>query len=342
VHRIVRNLVKLLFWFPGGEIARRLPLPIALKLAAGAGRLYGLLSRRRFAIIHRELALLLGDEAVSPTAARRACEVFARSQLELLRSPSFDLALIEKLTTIDGREHLDAALAAGRGAVLALIHFGSNQLIMPALAKRGYGLLQFGSPPQAWHDLHGRTPSRIDRAIFRKRLEGEKAMGIEFLYIDRSLRPAYRALQANRILVVALDGRAGSRFEPVPFGKRTALLAPGPVGLAYRTGAPFLPLFISLEGGRHRISIHPPLNLTDQEGKPRPPRQVLASFTGIATDYIRKRPCHYGWLLQAAWHRAPLDDPPLFEDLKPLRKPVGTAPDTLERQDGQHRLRPAR
>ncbi len=322
MHRIVRNLLKLLFWFPGGELARRLPLPLAERLAVVAGRLYGLLSRRRRAIIRRELALLLGEEKVAPGAASRSCGVFARSQLELLRSPSFDLSAVERLTTIEGRDQLDGALAAGRGALLALVHYGSNQLIMPALALRGYDLLQFGSPPQAWHDLHGRTPSRIDRAIFRKRLEVESAMGVEFLYIERSLRPAYRALKANRILVVALDGRAGRRFEPVPFGNRTALLAPGPVGLAYRTGAPFLPLFISFDGRCHRISIHPPLALSDQEGNPLPPREVLASFTSIAIDYIERRPCHYGWLLQAAWHRGPLDDPPLFEDLKAAKRPV--------------------
>ncbi len=316
---LAREALKFLFWYPVAELALRTPLPVAYALAGAAGSAYARASRRRALLIRSELAKILGRDVadVPHEVARRTCQLFAKNQLEFLRAPRLTADVLAALVSVEGQEHLDAALARGNGAILILLHFGSNQLIIPAVKHLGYHLLQFGSPPQAWHDLHGKEPTALERRIFARRLSVERALGVEFLYIEKSLRPAYQALKDNRVLAIAADGRAGARFVPVPFGARTAMLAPGPVGLAFRTGAALLPTFIERQkDDRHRLEIHPPLAVADETGAPLPPQQVLARFVELAVRYIERKPCHYGWLVQAAWHRAPIDKVPLFVDLK--------------------------
>ena len=313
---LARDLLKFLFWYPVAEVALRAPLPIAYAVADVTGRAYGAISGRRSRIIRQELQALLG-RAVSASVARDTCSLFAKNQVEFLRAPRLDQATLARLVQLEGQAHLDGALARGNGAVLLLLHFGANQLIIPAVKHRGYDLLQFGSPPQAWHDLHDREPTPLEKRIFARRLAVEEALGVEFLYIERSLRPAYKALKANRLLCIALDGRFGTRFEPVPFGARTAMLAPGAVGLAYRTGAALLPTFIVRQpDDTHRLVVHPPMELSHPSGDPVPPAEVLERFVALAMEYIDEHPDHFGWLLQAAWHRAPIDEVPLFVDLK--------------------------
>lgn len=321
MRRLAREALKFLFWYPVAELALLTPLAAAYAIANIVGRTYALLSRSRARLIRQEIGKLLGKSAeeVPAETARRTCALFAKNQLEFLRAPRLTRELMALLVTIEGKGYLDAALARGSGAILLLIHYGANQLIIPAIKHQGYDLLQFGSPPGAWHDLHGREPSWLDRRIFARRLSVEQALGVEFLYIERSLRPAYRALTRNRVLAIALDGRYGSRFEPIPFGARTAMLSPGPVGLAFRTGAALLPTFIERQSDdRHQLVIHPPMAVAGPDGEPIPPVAVLTEFAGLAMGYIARSPCHYGWLLQAARHRAPIDRVPLFAD---LRKP---------------------
>lgn len=316
---LARDLLKFLFWYPVAELALYLPLAAAYRLAGIGGTLYGRLSGRRARVIRREIARLLGrpDEAVAARVGWDTCALFAKTQVEFLRAPRLTPEVLRDLVAIEGRAHLDQALAAGNGAILLLLHYGANQLIIPAVKALGYDLLQFGSPPQAWHDLHGRKPTFLERRIFARRLRVEQALGVEFLYIERSLRPAYKALKQNRILAIALDGRAGARFVPVPFGARTAMLSPGPVGLAFRTGAALIPTFIERGADdRHRLILHPAMAVADGAGEPLPPVDVLERFVALAMTYIEARPEHYGWLLQAAWHRAPVDEVPLFTDLR--------------------------
>lgn len=314
---LAREALKFLFWYPVADVALRAPLPAAYAIAGAAGRAYARLSRRRSAIIRAELGKLVGPGLPAAVAAD-SCAIFAKNQVEFLRAPRLSSDVLARMVRLEGRENLDAALARGSGAILLLLHFGANQLVIPAMKHLGYDMLQFGSPPSAWHDLHGRKPTALEERIFARRLKVEQALGVEFLYIERSLRPAYKALKANRILCIALDGRASTRFVPVPFGGRVGMLSPGPVGLAFRTGAALLPTFI-VRGAddAHRLVIHPPLQVARADGEPLPPPEVLARFVEMAMTYVRAHPDHYGWLLQAAWHRAPIDEVPLFVDLKP-------------------------
>ena len=45
---------------------------------------------------------------------------------------------VERFVSVEGREHLDAALAGGRGAIVFSSHYGSMCLAMIALAHLGY------------------------------------------------------------------------------------------------------------------------------------------------------------------------------------------------------------
>jgi len=80
--------------------------------------------------------------AIDATEARRIIRACFRTQTceeaETYFYPSLTRDAFGKFVAVDGREHLDAALAAGKGAIVFTSHYGSLCLAIIALARLGY------------------------------------------------------------------------------------------------------------------------------------------------------------------------------------------------------------
>ena len=63
-------------------------------------------------------------QAEEHRAVRQAVASYARYWVESLRRPAMDPARVDSRFTIEGLDHIRAARAEGRGAVLALPHVG--------------------------------------------------------------------------------------------------------------------------------------------------------------------------------------------------------------------------
>ena len=96
--------------------------------------------------IARNLRQVLGDE-LSPEEAERltrewfrflSCEV-----IDVMRLRGRGRSL-RKLVEIRGREHLDAALAGGKGAILCSAHFGSHDSAFSLLHASGFPVTTIG------------------------------------------------------------------------------------------------------------------------------------------------------------------------------------------------------
>ncbi|GFO53914.1 acyltransferase [Geomonas sp. Red276] len=191
------------------------------------------------------------------------------------------LGLIGRWTT---EKPLDDALAAGRGAILLSIHLGNWELGGLGLAAKGYpmNILTFREP---------------DERVNAQREVVRRERGVNFIYVDREAVSALAVVEAvsalNRNEVVAILGdRDGSSHTGVFefFGRPT----PIPLGAAYlalATGAPVIPVFVPLEGGRYAAIMEPPVFFrAGRRDRDREIRERTGQILRVFERYIRTYP----------------------------------------------------
>jgi lauroyl/myristoyl acyltransferase len=204
---------------------------------------------------------------------------------------------------IQGREHVDAALARGRGAIVMAHHFGMFRMIMPALQQAGY---QTHTLVLRGADYAGKVHDRVAQAVLRRKVDVETSgdLGVIFHRRGSAFGQMAAILQQNCVLGIAADGMAGSHFVDVPYlGGRTALPT-GPAWLCLRSGAPMLPAFSVPEGlARHRVTIHPPLSC---EGRSRAAvENLVRAYAELLDAYTRRYP--WAWW---SWRRLEIGQDP--------------------------------
>jgi lauroyl/myristoyl acyltransferase len=142
--------------------------------------------------------------------------------------------------TLRGREHLDAALAAGSGAVLWIAPFVYAPLISKmALHDAGYDVAHLGGP------RHGFSASR-----FGARFLNPLWIGVESRFLSEridmrdasALVQLMRRTRANQIVSITMGAHGRKRYT-VPLAASRATFANGAPALAQRTGAPLLAVF---------------------------------------------------------------------------------------------------
>jgi len=196
--------------------------------------------------------------------------------------------------SVEGREHLDRAMAA-HGRVLALSgHLGNWELLNMAHRVTPYPLAVVVRPL----DAHWLNPL-AERLRLRT--------GVELIDKRGALRPVLSALSRGGMVGILLDqNTARSEGVFVPFFGRAASTSRSVALLALRTGAPIVPIFARREGdGRHRIIVRPPLDppkAGDREA-------AIAELTGRCTEVIeaaiREAPEQWLWM-HNRWRTRPV------------------------------------
>jgi len=240
-------------------LLRRLPLPLASRIVAGIGRSeYRMAPKLRVAF----------QEAVERASEQLGCDWDIETvSLDLAGNQVWwrtrDLLLdgvpdhrADPMFLVTGREHLDSALAEGRGVIMLTSHFGGHLLPAHWLARLGYTLRFFMERPR-----------HVSRFL-EKQFEGEGPLAQDKLFISRkgdatgsagSILRASRALSAGMILYLAGDVRwTGAHTQPGRFLGRQFQFSATWVNLAAMTGAPVVPTFCHMEPrGRYLIQFHP-------------------------------------------------------------------------------------
>lgn len=203
--------------------------------------------------VARHLARALGAPA-SLRLVRRTYASYAEYWMEALRLPGLTQAQIEAGFQVEGFEHLEAGLAAGHGAVLALPHLGGWEFAGAWFTSQGRGLtvvVEAIEPPEVF-------------AWFRSFRE---TLGMTVVPLGPGAGSAVmRALRANHVVCLLSDRDLAGDGVPVTFFGEATTLPAGPVTVCLRTGTPLLPaaVYFTPEGG-HRCVIRPPLAL-DRRG----------------------------------------------------------------------------
>jgi len=278
-------------------LLRALPRPLALRWMGGLGRTWARLGGPRSEVAAINLAIAFPDE--SPEwRSRILVESFARlaeSVVDVAAIAGLDDERSRRLVATENQEHLDRALAGGRGAILLTAHFGSFELFQTACAARGI-------PTSVVH-------REQDNAGFERILaEGRAGAGVEMLPRGSAARGVLRALRRGRAVGMPLDQdtpRSEGIF--VPFFGRPACTRSAPARIAMKTGAPVVPGFIfrSADGIGNVIRFYPPLEMVPAGDDP--DAAVLENvrrMTVAVEEAVRAAPDHWYWV-HRRWRTAP-------------------------------------
>jgi lauroyl/myristoyl acyltransferase len=197
--------------------------------------LFGGRTRRRCLADMAQLLQRSVDDPLVANHLRASYRTYAMAVLQVMamcdRKLPLDLLSAECRT--DGLEHLQAALARGKGAILLAKHAGNSLLLPAQLASAGLPMT-----------VVYRQALMMSNEFFA---EGLPRYGIEGIAANDGAK-AYvrmrRAIKNNRVVFVMIDQGVKAAKDGVPMrflGKDMPMPA-GPAQLARHTGAPVFPL----------------------------------------------------------------------------------------------------
>jgi lauroyl/myristoyl acyltransferase len=260
----------------GARLLRVFPPGLRHAAATPGGAAWFWLSARQRRAALENYAAALGretnDREVS-RVARRAFQNYGRMLTDFLLMGSLTPEELLQHMTIDGRDHLDAALAKGRGAIMAVPHMGSWDMAGSYAGALGYPIAAVAE----------RFPGTLNDAVVRTR----QRFGLNVIALGRSaVRGITQALQANSIVALLCDLEQGPGVTVQFFGRR-AIVPGGPAAIALKTGAALMPACqYTTSPGRHHVHLEPPLTWLAGETKEGLMQRVVGRFE----DFIRQRP----------------------------------------------------
>ena len=286
-------------WILLGSMWLVAQLPYRMQMAIGRtlGRGMALLARKRRRIAEINLGLCFPE--LSETERKALLKDHFRSLgmgiVETAMSWWTPESKLRPLAHIEGLEHLQAALARGKGVILLSGHFTSLEI--------GGRLLVLFTP---FHVLYRRHKNPLFDAVMKRARERnfDKAIPRE------DMRGMLRSLKNNMPVWYAADqdyGREKSVFAPF-FGIRAATIT-ATSRLAHASGAAVVPFFQQRlkDGSGYLLQIYPAL--TDIPGATQ--ETDTARINSILEDHIRQAPENYLWV-HRRFKTRPKDEPNLY------------------------------
>jgi KDO2-lipid IV(A) lauroyltransferase len=235
-------------WLTG--LAASLPLWLGYALADLATELHFRLfpSRRHAALANLAVIVPHASRKQRLKLVRRMMRSYNRMMFEFFRLPHLSRRELLGAVDVEGREHIDRALARGRGVILTCTHIGNWELAAVVVAHWGYRL----------HAVAGVQLSRWFTSAVR---ETKSELAIQTVSPDDGFRKLLRALEHNDLVALMVDGDIYNHGVSVDLFGRDLRFPAGPGVLAQRTGALIVAGYCERVGpGRFRIVVEPALD----------------------------------------------------------------------------------
>lgn len=233
----------------GWALVKRLPEATAQWLFRIVGdRVW---ARRGAAVqqLERNLRRVIGPEPLGPelrALSKRAMRSYCRYWCETFRLPVWSHErVVDSVRTID-EHHFRAALASGRGAIVALPHMANWD-------HAGAWAVLTGSP------LTTVAERLRPESLFERFLDYRRTLGMEVLALGAGdVFPVLaNRLRAGRLVCLVADRDLSASGIPVEFFGEPAKCPPGPAALAVQTGAVLLAADLWYEPAGLVIRFHP-------------------------------------------------------------------------------------
>ncbi len=205
-------------------------------------------SRRHAALANLACAMPRATRHERMRVARRMMHSYNCMMFEFFRLPHLTRGELMRSVEVRGREHLEGALARGRGVVVCCTHIGNWELAAVVVAHWGY-------------TLHAVAGVQLSRWLTPAVRETKAELAIHTIAPEDGYRKLLRALEHNDLVALMVDGDIYSHGAPVEFFGRETRWPSGPGVLAQRTGAQIISGYCErLAPGRFRIVLEPALD----------------------------------------------------------------------------------
>ncbi|RAU90147.1 phosphatidylinositol mannoside acyltransferase [Mycobacterium colombiense] len=199
--------------------------------------------------------LRVPPEDVPDSLMRASLASYARYWREAFRLPGMDLAALGRQLhdSVQGKDHIGAALAAGRGVVIGLPHSGNWDMAGVWLAQ-----------------THGTFTTVAERlkpeSLYRRFINYRERLGFEVVPLSGGERPPFDVLcdrlRANRVVCLMAERDLTRTGVQVDFFGEPTRMPAGPAKLAIATGAALLPAHCWFEDRGWGVDIQSPLDCT--------------------------------------------------------------------------------
>jgi lauroyl/myristoyl acyltransferase len=228
-------------------------------------------------------------------ATQEAFDSYSRYFIESFRLPHLSPQQVERGMRVQGFEHVEAALAAGNGVILALPHLGGWEWAGRWMVDRGLGMtvvVERLEPPE----------------LFEWFVDLRAKLGMNVVPLGPSAgREALAALKRNDVVCLLCDRDIHRNGIPVEFFGEVTTLPAGPATLALRSGAPVLPtaVYFTDRTDGHLGVVRPPLDLARSGEGFR--ADVAAGTRALASEleHLIRRAPHQWHLFQPNWPSDP-------------------------------------
>jgi phosphatidylinositol dimannoside acyltransferase len=322
--RLLRSVEGVVYWAAVAPAVACLPAALGYRIACWRGDWDFRYRHRKRAEVVLNLQQLLGDD-LSPHDAQRLTRDWFRfascNAIDVMRL-RYRARPLRRLVEIRGREHLDAALAGGKGAIVCSAHFGSFDSAFSLLGASGFPVTTIGRWQHNYTAGFSSAERRFWDLVYARRLRRHRHRPNIEPWAGRVGVAAQAAalLRANEVVTISidappLDGDLG-RTVDVPFLGRRAGLLPGAVTLAQVAGAPLLMGFMYRTADyRHQVlEISAPVPMAGDTPT------AFARCADEVSAAIRRSPAHWTYwassgdlarlgVLQTDADRSPVAEP---------------------------------
>jgi Kdo2-lipid IVA lauroyltransferase/acyltransferase len=236
---------------------------------------------RRTIAVENAIACFGVDRDRAMAIVKQSTTRLGRMFLEVLRTPKIK-ADLSRYVDIEGREHLEGALAYGRGVLLATSHSGNWELMGGALALAGFPLVVVAQK---------QTNAEMDKFINEYRA----LIGIQIVY-KQGVHTIFRYLREKKVIGLIMDQSTRDGVFVNFFGRPTST-PPGAATLARMQDAPIVPVFITeTSKGKHTVIIHPPVWVQKTDDREQDIFTTTQKLSDIIERHVRAYPHEWFWL----------------------------------------------
>ena len=255
-------------------------------LGSTLGSLFYVASKRYRNVALKNLRSVYGGEKSEEEIRGIAKDVFkhfTRGAFEFFRFLALDKKQISELIEMQGIEHVDTALAEGKGCVIITAHYGNWELLARKMVILGHTVSVIA------RDSDDPGMTGITNSI-------RESGGYSVYDRDQPIIGAFRCLKHNEILGILPDQNESHGIF-VDFFGRPAATAVGPAVLALKSGAAVVPAFARrLPNGKYVGVIYPKIDFVASGDEDKDVRKLTALINKAIEVEIRSNPAQWLWL----------------------------------------------
>jgi Kdo2-lipid IVA lauroyltransferase/acyltransferase len=273
----------------GVTLFRGLPQRSFVVASRAVGNIASCLLKKYRDSMLRNLSLAFGKEKDAEEIHRIMKEAFyhlAMTAFETIYGIANSPRYLQEIT-IEGKEHLDAALRHGNGVIAIGAHLGLFTTAGSKLGTEGYKVntvIDMAKFPRLWKRINQIQIRFCESAISSKPASS-------------SLIKSLNCLRRNEILYIIADQQQRRGGIAVPFFGRRAFTPPGPAIFSVKTGAPLLPVFVVREDDiRRKLLIGKPIDMDGTSDEKKDIETLTARMTEAIEEMVRQYPSQWAWL----------------------------------------------